>query len=112
MLQNPLFQRLETAKRVLVAGAGGGFDIMSGLPIAFALRAMGKTVHLANLTFTDLGATEATALGDGVHEVRANTRPTLYRGAIERTESAFEVSAAIEAFRHGITTRARRLIPA
>lgn len=73
MLQNPLFQRLETAKRVLVAGAGGGFDVMSGLPIALSLRAMGKTVHLANLTFTYLGATEAVSVGDGVYEVCATT---------------------------------------
>ncbi len=35
-------------------------------PIALALRAMGKTVHLANLTFTYLGATEATNVRPGV----------------------------------------------
>ena len=50
----PLFARLAGAQRILVAGAGGGFDVYAGLPLAFALRAMGKQVHLANLSFSDL----------------------------------------------------------
>lgn len=39
---------------MLVAGAGGGFDIYAGLPLAFALEAEGKDVHLANLSFNSL----------------------------------------------------------
>ncbi|WP_020525544.1 DUF1152 domain-containing protein [Catelliglobosispora koreensis] len=50
-----LFTHLEPARSVLIAGAGGGFDVYAGLPLAFALAAAGKQVHLANLTFTDLG---------------------------------------------------------
>ncbi|SME92101.1 DUF1152 domain-containing protein [Streptomyces sp. Amel2xC10] len=50
----PLFTRLRDARRVLVAGAGGGFDVYAGLPLALALRAAGKDVHLANLSFADL----------------------------------------------------------
>ncbi|MEX3099298.1 MULTISPECIES: DUF1152 domain-containing protein [unclassified Streptomyces] len=50
----PLFARLRDARRVLIAGAGGGFDVYAGLPLAFALRAAGKEVHLANLSFADL----------------------------------------------------------
>ncbi|MFF8827785.1 DUF1152 domain-containing protein [Streptomyces sp. NPDC015131] len=49
---NPLFARLEPARRILVAGAGGGFDIYAGLPLALALRHQGKEVHLANLAFS------------------------------------------------------------
>jgi len=74
MHRNPLFQKLETSQRILVAGAGGGFDVMSGLPIAFALEALGKKVFLANMTFTYLGATEARQVGPGLYEVRADTR--------------------------------------
>lgn len=51
MTEIPLFRELREAKRVLVAGCGGGFDIYSGVPIALALRALGKEVVLANLTF-------------------------------------------------------------
>ncbi|MEU1184450.1 DUF1152 domain-containing protein [Streptomyces sp. NPDC005820] len=50
----PLFTRLREARRVLVAGAGGGFDVYAGLPLALALRSAGKEVHLANLSFTEL----------------------------------------------------------
>ncbi|MFI8006234.1 DUF1152 domain-containing protein [Streptomyces sp. NPDC086010] len=52
---NPLFTRLAPAQRILVAGAGGGFDIYSGLPLALSLMNQGKEVHLANLSFTALG---------------------------------------------------------
>ncbi|MHA6764336.1 DUF1152 domain-containing protein [Streptacidiphilus sp. PAMC 29251] len=54
LLEPPLFTRLRDARRILVAGAGGGFDIYAGLPLALALRASGKEVHLANLSFADL----------------------------------------------------------
>ncbi|WP_031077585.1 DUF1152 domain-containing protein [Streptomyces sp. NRRL WC-3742] len=54
LLQPPLLTRLLAADRVLIAGAGGGFDVYAGLPIALALRAAGKEVHLANLSFTHL----------------------------------------------------------
>lgn len=47
----PLLDHLHGAERVLIAGAGGGFDLYSGLPLAFALEARGHSVHLANLTF-------------------------------------------------------------
>ncbi|MEU6380731.1 DUF1152 domain-containing protein [Streptomyces sp. NPDC046909] len=50
----PFFTRLRSARRVLVAGAGGGFDVYAGLPLALALGAAGKEVHLANLSFADL----------------------------------------------------------
>jgi hypothetical protein len=53
MFEPALFTRLRPASRVLVAGAGGGFDVYAGLPLALALHAAGKQVHLANLSFTD-----------------------------------------------------------
>ena len=49
----PFFERLDSAKRVLVAGAGGGFDVFAGLPIYFALRSKGVEAHLANLAIID-----------------------------------------------------------
>jgi hypothetical protein len=51
---NPLFARLADAERILVAGAGGGFDIYSGLPLALSLLHQGKQVYLANLSFSAL----------------------------------------------------------
>jgi len=51
-----LFTRLSSASSVLIAGAGGGFDVYAGLPLAFALRGQGKRVHLANLSFSELAS--------------------------------------------------------
>lgn len=68
-----LFQRLSTRRRVLLAGAGGGFDVMSALPLALALRSLGKEVHLASLTFSYLGASDARPLAPGLFEVRSST---------------------------------------
>ncbi|WP_018348778.1 DUF1152 domain-containing protein [Longispora albida] len=50
----PLFAALRASRRVLIAGAGGGFDVYAGLPLAIALLDAGVEVHLANLSFTQL----------------------------------------------------------
>ena len=54
LLTSPLLEKLASSQNVLLAGAGGGFDIFSGLPLYFYLRSIGKSVHLANLSFSDL----------------------------------------------------------
>jgi hypothetical protein len=51
----PFFEQLGETRNVLIAGAGGGFDVFAGLPLYFWLRDAGKTVHLASLSFTELG---------------------------------------------------------
>ncbi len=71
--QTPTFARLASAERILIAGAGGGFDILSGLPLALSLTALGKTVHLANLTFSYMGGSDAALLAPALYEVRATT---------------------------------------
>lgn len=53
-LNLPILHRLEQSQHILIAGAGGGFDIFAGLPIYFTLREMGKDVHLANYSFSQL----------------------------------------------------------
>jgi hypothetical protein len=49
-----LFQRLKNAGKVLLAGAGGGFDVYAALPIAVALADSGVEVAFANLSFAAL----------------------------------------------------------
>lgn len=63
---NPFFDRLADAENILVTGAGGGFDIYAGLPVALSLMHQGKRVHLANLSFSALAGlpTEAWAAPD------------------------------------------------
>ncbi|MEV0462729.1 DUF1152 domain-containing protein [Nocardia tengchongensis] len=65
--------RLRGCERVLIAGAGGGFDVLSGLPIALSLLARGQQVILANLTFTAVTRTAAVEVGPGVFEARADS---------------------------------------
>lgn len=52
--ENHLFNELEDCESILLAGAGGGFDIYSGIPLYLALRRRNKNVHLANLSFASL----------------------------------------------------------
>src|SRR5512139_3924757 len=54
MLKLPFFDELENAHNILIAGAGGGFDIFCGLPLYFGLQDAGKQVHLASLSFSFL----------------------------------------------------------
>ena len=51
-LNLPVLNQLLTCENLLIAGMGGGFDIFCGLPIYFDLRSRGKTVHLANYSFS------------------------------------------------------------
>lgn len=53
-MQTPFMAALGEARSILIAGCGGGFDVYSGLPLYMHLTGLGKTVHLANLSFTDL----------------------------------------------------------
>jgi hypothetical protein len=53
-LNIPILDQVADSQHILIAGAGGGFDVFSGLPLYFTLRALGKDVHLANYSFTEL----------------------------------------------------------
>jgi len=52
LLQPQIWKRLEVCQRILLAGCGGGYDVYQAIPLYFTLRAMGKEVYLANLTFS------------------------------------------------------------
>ena len=65
----PFFDEVAQAKSVLIAGAGGGFDIVSGIPLYFYLRRLGKKVVLANLSFTELSSSESREVYSGVYHV-------------------------------------------
>jgi hypothetical protein len=62
---------LEQSQRILLAGAGGGFDVYTGLPLYARLRALGKQVFFANLSFTYIGGTSASQLTRGLYAVDA-----------------------------------------
>lgn len=74
LLTLPIFRELQPARRILIAGAGGGFDIFCGLPLYFGLRAAGKEVFLANLSFSVLTPGCGRWLTPAVVEVTPDSR--------------------------------------
>lgn len=74
----PLFDELKDSKNILIAGAGGGFDVFSGLPIYFALRKHGKKVFLANLSFSNLFEATGVQLTPSAFLVNADSRMSGY----------------------------------
>lgn len=60
MITIPLLDELAPSRSLLIAGAGGGFDVFGGLPLYFALQQEGRAVHLANLSFSSLPAPDVT----------------------------------------------------
>ena len=69
-----LLVELEGKQRILIAGAGGGFDVFCGLPLYFGLRAQGKEVFLANLSFSDFYGSGAQEIAPGLAVITAATQ--------------------------------------
>jgi len=65
---------LENSRRILVAGAGGGYDIYAGLPIYQRLHTLGKEVFLASLSSTNLAGTDAQVLSRALYAVEPTTK--------------------------------------
>ncbi len=78
MLRLPILDVLERSERILIAGAGGGYDIFSGLPLYFALRQAGKQVFLANYSFSYIHATRDEHLTPVLIAVSCESKGTDY----------------------------------
>ncbi len=65
----PSLDKLAACKRVLLIGAGGGFDILSGIPLFHHLRNQGIEVFLASLSFSDLSRASGRWLTPKILEV-------------------------------------------
>jgi hypothetical protein len=51
MLDTPVLERLGRPRRVLLAGCGGGYDVLGAVALRHAMRAAGVEVELASLSF-------------------------------------------------------------
>jgi hypothetical protein len=81
MLETRLDVHLGQARRVLLAGCGGGYDVLGAIPLAHQLRARGLAVELASFSFSYLNALDAP---------RDERHPNLYAvGAAAATEHAY-----------------------
>ncbi|MBN9416308.1 MAG: DUF1152 domain-containing protein [Candidatus Eremiobacteraeota bacterium] len=69
----PLLEALEPCQRILIAGAGGGFDVVAGVPLYEYLRAQGKQVWLASLSFSELSKARGRKRGTYILEVDADS---------------------------------------
>jgi hypothetical protein len=76
--QIPLFTKLQTSQNILIAGAGGGFDVYAGIPLYIALKNQGKNVYLANLSFTELALSKGELLFPNCWEINAQCRELDY----------------------------------
>ncbi|GAA0936443.1 DUF1152 domain-containing protein [Virgisporangium aurantiacum] len=98
----PLFTALAPARSVLIAGAGGGFDVYAGLPLALALWHSGVQVHLANLSFSELELVDRQAwVADNVVAVEPHTAsPDWYfpEGTLSRWLAAHDLPSTVYAF--------------
>jgi len=54
MLSQSIDNRLSGMRNVLVAGAGGGYDVVCGVPLIVALAERGIKVHVASLSSTPI----------------------------------------------------------
>ena len=74
----PFFHELDRAQNILIAGAGGGFDVFCGLPLYFWLKKTGKHVHLANLSSGALGFCDAENPVPALWRITPQTAATKY----------------------------------
>ncbi len=74
----PFFSELEESQRILIAGAGGGFDVFSGLPLYFLLKDSQRDVYLANLSFSSLPESVGRCVTPGLLEVTADSQGYAY----------------------------------
>eukprot|EP01084_Bolivina_argentea_P124028 219790_1 len=51
-LMIPFWCKILECDKILIAGCGGGYDCFQGIPMYFALKALGKQVFIANYTLT------------------------------------------------------------
>ncbi|MGI5242990.1 DUF1152 domain-containing protein [Dactylosporangium sp. CA-139066] len=98
----PLFAALAPARSILIAGAGGGFDVYAGLPLALALWRRGVRVHLASLSFSELELVGRDAwAAEHVVAVRPDTTsPDWYfpEGTLARWLAAHDLPSTVYAF--------------
>lgn len=68
-MEIPFLAKMKKAQKILLAGAGGGYDIANGVFLYLYLRAQGCEVYLANLSFATVGYSDCEEWTPGCYEV-------------------------------------------
>jgi len=66
----PFFQQLEDSQNIIIAGAGGGFDVYCGIPLYINLKKQGKNIVIANFSFTWLHETTAEQVAPHCYKIK------------------------------------------
>jgi hypothetical protein len=74
----PFIKALDSSKNILIAGAGGGFDVVSGIPLYIYLRSQNKNVVLANLSFTALDFIDSEQVINGAYLITQASKEVPY----------------------------------
>ena len=95
----------QTKSNILVAGVGGGYDVVCALPVALSLRGSGHRVHLASYSFSQLDQTDAEQVAEGLYQVTPSTGapPTGYfpEGYLTRWWlEQFQESISVWSYKH------------
>lgn len=77
-MKTPFERRLADARHVLLAGCGGGFDVVSAIPLQRWLVDRGVRTTLANMSFAALEASGATRIGPAGWVIEPDCRPLAY----------------------------------
>lgn len=72
-MENLFLKEICRHDKIFLTGAGGGFDIYSGIPIFEYLRARGKQVWLGNLSFAELKGPDGAKLKRDFLKVEPDT---------------------------------------
>jgi hypothetical protein len=114
----PFFDALAGARSVLIAGAGGGFDVYAGLPLALALQDNGTTVHFASSSSSqwsdsmltgDLGAITPATRGPADFFPERTLARWLDRQGMEAVVYAFRRSLGVKPLRTAYRLLVRKL---
>ncbi|MEL6254633.1 MAG: DUF1152 domain-containing protein [Bacteroidota bacterium] len=77
-MEIPIKQELSDSKKILLCGAGGGYDIYSGIPLYFYLSALDKEVYLANYSFSAVQASQSRRIGPSGYIIDKDSRDMSY----------------------------------
>jgi len=77
-MQIPFFSHIHDGERFLLAGCGGGYDIAATIPLYLYLRQQGKTVILANFSFTRMTFTNCAEVTPGCYLINTHSEGVPY----------------------------------
>ncbi len=73
MFKLPFVKEIEHSEKILLSGAGGGFDVFGGIPLYFNIKNKKKEIGFASYSFTDLDDIDAEFINENCAVIRYST---------------------------------------